>query len=303
MFRYLVAITSLSFATSLAAEPQVLSGDAIKETIAGAVVEVDTPVGVKFPIHYLEDGRITGEARELSYILGAKTDTGRWWIASDRLCHKWTKWFDGAVQCLHLKQKGSRIFWRRDDGETGTAVISMPSRLAARASTVSTPLGVHESAKADSPSASHAEATALPRAVQQEVARPDAQPVLGSVGIGPVLKRESVQVNRAEEKSPASKPAGSARGADARVKTSSFEPERRSVPAHPVQSFRVWGVAVDDVLNVRDGPSVDHAATGAIQPDAVGVRIVGRCVAEWCPIHHRGIRGWVNSFYLVEDAR
>jgi hypothetical protein len=40
------------------------------------------------------------------------------------LCHKWTKWFDGVLQCLRISQEGSRIFWRRDDGETGTAVIS-----------------------------------------------------------------------------------------------------------------------------------------------------------------------------------
>jgi uncharacterized protein YraI len=64
----------------------------------------------------------------------------------------------------------------------------------------------------------------------------------------------------------------------------------------------VAGVASDDVLNVRDGPSADYRATGAILPDAVGVHIVGRCQAEWCPISHRGLTGWVNSFYLIEDA-
>jgi uncharacterized protein YraI len=57
------------------------------------------------------------------------------------------------------------------------------------------------------------------------------------------------------------------------------------------------------MLNVRNGPSADYIATGAIPPDALGVRIVGECVAEWCPISHRGMRGWVNSFFLIEDAR
>jgi SH3-like domain-containing protein len=39
----------------------------------------------------------------------------------------------------------------------------------------------------------------------------------------------------------------------------------------------------------------------AILPDAVGVSIVGQCRDEWCPIYHRGITGWVNSLYLIED--
>ena len=73
-------------------------------------------------------------------------------------------------------------------------------------------------------------------------------------------------------------------------------------PDRPAQTFRVAGVALDDVLNVRDGPSADYRATGAILPDAVGVRIVGRCQAEWCPIVHGGVTGWVNSIYLIEDT-
>src|SRR5262245_5025306 len=63
-------------------------------------------------------------------------------------------------------------------------------------------------------------------------------------------------------------------------------------------SFRVAGVDLDDVLNVRNGPSPEHAVIGSILPDADGIRIVGPCVSAWCPIQHRGLSGWVNSFYL-----
>ena len=44
------------------------------------------------------------------------------------------RWFDGALHCLRLSQEGTRIFWRRDDGETGTASIASRSerQLAAR---------------------------------------------------------------------------------------------------------------------------------------------------------------------------
>jgi len=75
-----------------------------------------------------------------------------------------------------------------------------------------------------------------------------------------------------------------------------------AIPERSARTFRVAGVALDDVLNVRDGPSADYRATGAILPDAIGVRIVGQCRAEWCPIIHRGVTGWVNSFYLIEDT-
>src|SRR5436190_18884417 len=78
MLRHLVAMSWVLFATSAAAEPSALSGDAIRETFAGAIVEVDTPLGVKLPIQYFEDGRLSGEARGLAYILGAPTDTGKW---------------------------------------------------------------------------------------------------------------------------------------------------------------------------------------------------------------------------------
>jgi uncharacterized protein YraI len=63
-------------------------------------------------------------------------------------------------------------------------------------------------------------------------------------------------------------------------------------------SFRVAGVDLDDVLNVRSGPSPEHAVIGSILPDADGIKIVGPYVSAWCPIQHRGLSGWVNSFYL-----
>ena len=100
-----------------------LTGDEIKKTVAGAVFEVDAPLGAKLPISYAEDGRMSGEAGALAYHLGSPTDRGSWWISSNRLCQKWRRWFDGAVHCLRLSQEGTRIFWHRDDGEAGTASI------------------------------------------------------------------------------------------------------------------------------------------------------------------------------------
>ena len=47
--RYLIAVCCVSFATNVAAERSTLSGDAIKAAVTGAVLEIDTPLGVKVP--------------------------------------------------------------------------------------------------------------------------------------------------------------------------------------------------------------------------------------------------------------
>jgi hypothetical protein len=71
--------------------------------------------------------------------------------------------------------------------------------------------------------------------------------------------------------------------------------------------YQVAGVEEDDVLNIRNGPSEDHDAIGAIPPTARGVKIVGDCEDDWCPVSHGATKGWVNRYYLapetVRDAR
>jgi hypothetical protein len=78
---------------------------------------------------------------------------------------------------------------------------------------------------------------------------------------------------------------------------------KQAVQAAPtaLSSFRVYGVADDDVLNVRSGPSEGHAVVGNIPPNASTVRMVGGCVALWCEIQFRSTRGWVNRYYLAQN--
>jgi Bacterial SH3 domain len=304
MRRGVAVICCLLFATRAAAESSVLSGDALKAAVTGAVLEVETPLGVKVPIRYFEDGRVSGEARGLAYYLGAETDTGKWWVSSDRLCHKWSKWFDGVLQCIRISRQGSRVFWRRDDGETGTAVISTPPsppRLVATAPKSAEPTPRPIGREAPEPPASFSASMAgmtifPPRANNVPVTdsadrepEPSSEPI-----IAPVIARgaETKTIEPADKMMPASSPKEAA-------PTAQRSPAN---PDHQARTFRVAGVAADDVLNVRDGPSADYRATGAILPDAVGVRIVGRCQTEWCPIVHRGVTGWVNSIYLIEDT-
>src|SRR5262245_39235594 len=124
-----VCLIVLLAAAEARAGATALSGDDIKQTVAGAVFAVDTPLGSTLPISYGEDGRMSAEAGPLAYILGSPTDSGTWWISANRLCQKWRRWFDGAVHCLRLSQDGMRVFWRRDDGETGTAsIVARPER-------------------------------------------------------------------------------------------------------------------------------------------------------------------------------
>jgi uncharacterized protein YraI len=68
----------------------------------------------------------------------------------------------------------------------------------------------------------------------------------------------------------------------------------------PAQTYRVVGVAYDDVLNIRSGPAVGYAIVGTIPPRGRGVRIVGRC-EDWCPVRYNGASGWVNRYYLAAE--
>ena len=279
-----------------------LVGDDIRQTVAGAVFEVDTPLGTKLPISYAEDGRMSADAGSLSYLLGSARDSGNWWISANKLCQKWRHWFDGAVHCLRLSQEGTRIFWRRDDGEAGTAMIvsRADSRVAelqrrrqqeARANTF----------KAPAIATAAASAAVLPPTKPLETARGDAN-VADEAQIveRPAPPEPSHATGTEADARPTLPVAAAPVKPPSPLRASAFvqqQPGGRSLP-----SFRVAGVDFDDVLNVRTGPSADHSVIGSILPDAAGIRIVGPCISVWCPIQHRGISGWVNSAYLSQSS-
>ena len=49
MFRWITIVVCMETATAAAAEPVRLSNDAIKSTLAGSLLEIDTPAGTRFP--------------------------------------------------------------------------------------------------------------------------------------------------------------------------------------------------------------------------------------------------------------
>ena len=124
MRRLIVAGICILLGWSAYAEPVLLGDETLKQAVAGKTVHLDTPLGVAIPISYHGNGLMSGKAGVLEYFLGAEADRGRWWVADGKLCQKWFKWLDAQPSCMRLRQDGSKIYWRRDDGVSGTATIA-----------------------------------------------------------------------------------------------------------------------------------------------------------------------------------
>lgn len=101
-----------------------LASDDLKTAVAGKTVTIDTPLGLPITVNYGANGLMTGSAgTALAVYLGSGKDRGRWHVRNGKLCQKWFKWLSGDTTCLTLRQDGSRIYWRSDEGQSGTATI------------------------------------------------------------------------------------------------------------------------------------------------------------------------------------
>ncbi len=88
-------------------------------------------------------------------------------------------------------------------------------------------------------------------------------------------------------------------------------------------AYRVVGVAADDVLNIRSGPSVRFDIVGTVPHDGRGLENLAECTPKlpvdtlvemsskdlkalrqrtWCRIGYRGVTGWVAARFLAEDG-
>ena len=70
----------------------------------------------------------------------------------------------------------------------------------------------------------------------------------------------------------------------------------------------VVGVASDDTLNVRSGPTADHEIVAELEPLATGIVAAGRNVqipggAIWAQVGTGGTSGWANTAYLAQLGR
>jgi hypothetical protein len=121
--RFIAIVSCVLRANAVTAEPVQLNADAIKATLPGSVLKLDTPLGTVVPIKFDGNGLMSGDAGQLASYLGSQKDRGRYWLAEDRICYRWFRWFSGEQHCLAIQRDGQRIFWQRDDGETGTATL------------------------------------------------------------------------------------------------------------------------------------------------------------------------------------
>jgi hypothetical protein len=274
MLKVFITAGCLCAANVAGAQTAGLSGHQIRDLIAGAAVEIDTPLGTKLPIHYAADGRLSGQARELATYLGSSADTGRWWINSDQLCHKWTRWFGSEPQCMRLRKEGRTIHWLNQDGNSGTAVITVPAPVVA----VAVEPKMHVAAPQSPPMGADA---VEPRAQARELQNPAAdQPLVAPLPVvAPVSQQRSLHSN-----TPSLPQTG----------------EFNKRPAGPL--YMVANVEQDDVLNVRSGPSTDFDIVAELQPGSRGVAITGACRSQWCPVQHALTRGWVNRMYLTDEV-
>jgi hypothetical protein len=332
LLRLIILFSCLIGVRVAAAEPVRLDGDALKATVTGSVVEIDTPLGTTVPISFNSDGLMTGEAGELASLLGSPKDRGRWWIADNKLCAKWFRWFEAQPHCTTISLDGTRIFWQKDDGETGTAtLVSQGNGGAAKppSQTVTASAGA-QAGKAQAvggepiPPQKFVTANAAPEPPSPatvEVA-PDTAPrpqtsAAAASSMYPVKENLLPTRRIAQHKAPAQKPAQRppvqaerlvpAPAAEQKVAQASSISMRAPPPQKPIPpwaqplSFKVAGVQDYDVLYIRSGPSQDHNSVGMIPPTGRGIVITGRCRDDWCPIRHRNVSGWVNRYYLAQD--
>ncbi len=303
MFRWITIIACTATATAAAAEPVRLSNAAIKSTLAGSLLEIDTPAGAKIPVRFSKDGLVSGEAGILASYLGAAHDRGRWWAANDRLCVKWFRWFDAETRCVDLRQEGDRMWWQAADGRQGTALIAERAKVA---EPVTAPAYALAAAKSVEATASTQDSVGVDPPINNFVAA-GMPPLMGEAKFAVLFPlasappaTEPVVSGQTSGPNPHPAPASQARSAKSHPEMSGVAAATSSSPLMRA-SFRVADVDYDDTLNIRSGPSENFSPIGRLQPQERGVRIIGPCRGDWCPIQHGAVSGWVNRYYLAEE--
>ena len=113
------AIALIGISSALADHGE-LTGDQIRQTLAGAKVQLINDNGVKFDMRFEADGsaKMTGDNRF--------SDTGTWNIDGDRYCAQWNRFRDGEKACWtvkHLKNGDYRFQGSKEEAAV-TATIS-----------------------------------------------------------------------------------------------------------------------------------------------------------------------------------
>ena len=119
------AVVSALSLGAVAANANVLSGDALRGAISGKTVFLKIS-GFELPIQYSPRGTMKGSMGTIAAAFSrgdGSSDRGKWWVDGDQLCQKWYSWMEGNTYCYKLSRKGSHVRWVRNDGRAGTARI------------------------------------------------------------------------------------------------------------------------------------------------------------------------------------
>lgn len=102
-----------------------LNGDELRKAVSGKTVVLRIS-GFDLPIRYASNGTMKGSMSMMAASLSGDgaTDSGKWWIAENQLCQRWTSWMDGKTYCYRLSGNGASVRWVRSDGRSGTARIA-----------------------------------------------------------------------------------------------------------------------------------------------------------------------------------
>lgn len=301
MLRLILVSGLIVFAASAWAGPVPLTGEALRQELLGSLLKIDTPLGVAIPVRVSEDGLVTGEAGPLASTLGAAQDRGRWWIDNDRLCVKWFRWFEAQTRCVTVEHEGAKIYWKDEGGESGTATLI---RSDPRPDEVGLPHLVEagQSSTPSTPPSSEVSVTTTPAINDVRPLRFAAVDLVANAAPASPPKPILSKVEGGTANTPA-KVESLPKAAMGRHLPPPVQTVQKSNRApSPAPSFRVAGVAMDDALIIRSGPSEYHASIGVIPPDGKGVQIVGTCYDLWCPVRHHRSTGWVNRYYLADES-
>ena len=306
VLRRVVFLLGCFAASPLAAGQTKLTSETIKTTVAGSLVELDTPIGTTVSVRFGHDGLMSGNAGALASVLGAATDRGRWWAADDRLCVKWFRWFDAEARCVSINQDAKRIFWQKDDGETGTGTIV---ELGTPISKPAPQIVVAQVAKANKPSSqsqlSYTSTDAKTSVTQSQATPLDVVHVTSVKFVAPPAAVDQTQTPQLALNVPTPRPAVRPKPRVAITVIAKTQPKAKPLGGTTKEAskqFRVAGVDASDTLYVRNGPSQEYQSVGEIAHDGSGITLVGNCSNEWCLIKHRNLTGWVNRRYLVADG-
>lgn len=86
----------------------------------------------------------------------------------------------------------------------------------------------------------------------------------------------------------------------------SASPAPSPAPSPSAETYRVVGVAGNDVLNMRSGPGTGYGIVAEIPPYGTGVSVSGcRAVSgfksKWCAVTWRGASGWASASFLAGE--